>query len=400
LNHMGRPPQRKKKWSSRERMLRALECRAADHTPCAFMMYKGLKNECGDYRQFLQAQLDLGLDVVVELPPRPPVVANEHPNLHGLPVGYAPGVQTQERVSTGDEGEKLLTKEYQTPDGVLRVEVPGITDWPWASQIPFLDDHIIAAARKQLVEKPEDLKALRHLLVPPTKEEIDSYREESQPYLEFAREKGLLVAGGWGVGGDMAGWLCGLKELILMTYRRPKFLADLLEMIAEWNRRRMEAAFQMPLDLYVKRAWYENCDFWTPVSWKTYLQPSLKKEVRLAHEAGVKFGYLITSKAMPLIEGIVEAGVDVLIGVDPREYDLETLREKTRGRMCLWGGVNGHLTVETGTKTEVRTEVRRAMRILSPGGGFILSPVDNVSEHTPGIEANVRQLITTWQELR
>ena len=53
--------------------------------------------------------------------------------------------------------------------------------------------------------------------------------------------------------------------------------------------------------------------------------------MELAHQAGVKFGYIVTSKAMPLIEGIIEAGVDVLIGVDPREYDLETLAAKTRG---------------------------------------------------------------------
>ena len=43
--------------TSRERLLAALNCQQPDHTPCAFMMYKGLKNQCSDYRQFLEAQM-------------------------------------------------------------------------------------------------------------------------------------------------------------------------------------------------------------------------------------------------------------------------------------------------------------------------------------------------------
>jgi hypothetical protein len=66
-------------------MMAALERHSPDHAPCAFMMFKGLKSQCADYREFIMAQLDLGLDTVVELPPRLPVLVNDHYNLHGLP---------------------------------------------------------------------------------------------------------------------------------------------------------------------------------------------------------------------------------------------------------------------------------------------------------------------------
>jgi len=62
--------------------------------------------------------------------------------------------------------------------------------------------------------------------------------------------------------------------------------------------------------------------FWNPLSWKKFIQPILKEDAALVHEHGAKFGYIITSSAMPLIEAIIEAGVDVIIGVDPCEYDL------------------------------------------------------------------------------
>ena len=103
---------------------------------------------------------------------------------------------------------------------------------------------------------------------------------------------------------------------------------------------------------------------------------------------------------MPLVESIIVAGVDVLIGVDPRQYDLEKLAGQARGRLCLWGGVNGHLTIERGSPEDVESEVARAMQILAPQGGFILSPVDNVREDSAGIEANVKRLIQSWEQRR
>ncbi len=390
----------KPNWTSRERMQAALACQTPDHPPCAFMMYKGLKDRCADYRTFIGAQLDLGLDTVVELPPRPPVVVNDHYNLHGLPVSYDPLVHIREWKETKAGEDDVLVKEYATPGGSLRVEVQKTSDWPWGDHVPFLDDRLVPSSRKYLVERPEDLEALRYLLTPPTPAEVDAYRRESAPYLELAGQNGLLVAGGWGVGADLIGWVCGLKNMIFMTYRQPDFLRDLLGLISAWNRTRMEAAFTLPLDLYIKRAWYENCDFWTPASWQEFILPLLTEEVRLAHQAGVKFGYLITSNVMPLVESIIAAGVDVLVGVDPRQYDLEKLAGQARGKLCLWGGVNGHLTVERGSPADVESEVAHAMQVLAPQGGFILSPVDNVREDSLGIEANVKRLIQSWEQRR
>jgi uroporphyrinogen decarboxylase len=102
---------------------------------------------------------------------------------------------------------------------------------------------------------------------------------------------------------------------------------------------------------------------------------------------------------MPLLDMFAEAGVDVLIGVDPGAWNLTLAKEKLAGRVALWGGTNGHLTVEHGSPQEVRAEVRRALEVLSPGGGFVLSPVDNVRENTPGARENVQVLIDEWRRL-
>jgi hypothetical protein len=133
------------------------------------------------------------------------------------------------------------------------------------------------------------------------------------------------------------------------------------------------------------------------MNWRRFIQPILKKDVELAHQMGAKFGYILTSNAIKLIEPIIESGVDVLIGIDPHQYDLVILAKQAEGKLCVWGGVNGHLTVEKGAQADIRKEVDQVMNLFTGKGGFILSPVDNIREYTPEIEANVQTLIKAWK---
>jgi hypothetical protein len=386
--------------TSRQRMLAALACQQPDHVPCSFMIFGGLKSRCDTYVDFIERQIDMGLDVFVKLPPRPPVVVNDHYNLHGLPVSYDPRVTVQEWVEhLSGESTPLMVKQYHTPAGVLRAEVLRTEDWRWGDHVPFLDDYIGPRSQKFLVEEPEDLEALRYLLVPLTNQEADSFFSESQPVLDLARRHDLLVAGGWGVGADMFGWIFGLQQMIYAIYDRPDFVHDVLDLIAGWNRQRMETVLHAGIDLYIKRAWYENCFFWTPDAYREFLYPVLKADAELAHQKGAKLGYIVTANCMPLLGTFAEAGVDVLIGVDPAAWDMERAKKELGGRVCLWGGVNGHVTVEQGSAQQVRAEVRAAMEVLAPGGGFILSPVDNVRATTPRAVENTRVLIDEWRRL-
>ena len=385
--------------NSRERLLAAIEHRDVDHVPCSFMLYKSLLTQSHGYSEFIQRQIAMGLDAFVQLPPRAPVVKSDSYNLHGLPVSFHKEVTTREWKET-ISGEKwpVLFKAYDTPAGKLTAEVFQDPEWPYDEHVPFLDDHLESRAHKYLITTIEELGALRYLLVPPNEKEITNFKEESRPLQEFAAREGLLVAGGWGVGADMLAWLYGLEHMMFAVYDRPDLLDELLDIVYLWNQNRMQVVLDAGIDLYIKRAWYENCDFWTPDSWRRYIYPMLKGDVDLAHDMGAKFGYLITANCMPLLEDIYRAGVDVIIGVDPAKWDLVKTHDILGGKVCLWGGVNGHLAVEQGSEDQVRQQVCEALDIFKQGGGFILSPVDNIRENTALTNHNVEALIDEWQK--
>jgi hypothetical protein len=364
------------------------------------MLFNALKAESTDYLDFIKRQLDLGLDAYVQIPPRQPVVANDYYNLHGLPVNYDPQVEVKEWKETReDQPYPVMIKEYITPAGTLRAEVRQDEGWRWGDHVPFLDDYLVGRSYKFIVDDQADLDALRYLLVPPTAEEIAAFKAESAPVLEFAREHDLLVAGGWGIGADLIGWVYGLHRLPYTVFDDPDFVHELLDIIAQWNRARMEVLLQEGIDLFIKRAWYENCDNFTPRHYREFVKPVLEADVALAHEYDTKMSFMMTSNCMALLDDIRETGVDAIIGVDPEQWNLEEAYQKLGGQVCMWGGVNGHLTVEMGKPEAVRAEVRRAIDTLAPSGGFILSPVDNVREFTPAARENVAALIDEWKQV-
>ncbi|MBI2501751.1 MAG: hypothetical protein HYW07_00755 [Candidatus Latescibacteria bacterium] len=268
--------------------------------------------------------------------------------------------------------------------------------------MPFMDDFLAPRCSRYLVQAREDLAALRHLLVPPTAADLETCRQAWAPGRRLARRHDLLLAGGWGVGGDALAWFCGLQQAVLMALDQSEFFAELLGLIAAWNRPRMQAYLDFGVDLFVRRGWYEGVDFWSPALFRRFFFPILREEVGLAHRAGARYGYILTSGSMPLHDQLLELGIDVLIGPDPvqgKGTDLARMAAQLRGRMCTWGGVNGFVTVELGTREEIDAAVRAAIETLGPGG-FILSPVDNVRDPKDAVWEKVLSLIEAWKKYR
>ena len=392
--------------SARDRLLAAIEGADGAPVPCSFMIFRALRQHCRDEYEFANRQAEMGLDARVQL--------------DDLPMRLAPGVEVREWVEEGTAGQKILHRIYQTPAGELAAAVRRTEDWPYGDRLPLWDDYVTPRAVAYPITGPEHLEALRWLLPDPTDEDIDAFRREAAARKRFARERGFLFAGGWKSHRDVAGedvtlvgqnggtgtvidalmWLCGGTEPLLWAYDQPDFLRELIGTIEVWNRRRLEVHLDAGLDLVVRRAWYEGTDFWSPRFFREFILPGLRREAQLAHQAGARMGYIMTSGMMPIADLIVESGVDAIIGIDPGEGKGTTLadvRESLGGRVALWGGVSGPLVVEEGEEKDVRRAVDEAMSELAPTGRFILCPVDNVRADTERAWRNVQVFIEAWR---
>ncbi len=390
--------------SPRERMLRAMQHQEPDHAPCAFMSFSAMRGRCQDAYEVVEEELALGLDSMLFIPSSWRNQRPNHPDLRGLPVKLPRSVKTRLwSEELPGESSPVLHKEYHTPAGVLTTLVRKTQDWPYGNMVPLMGDYQVPRAIVPLITSAEDLEPLRTMLIPPDEEDIAAFHAEVQRAKAFCARHGVLLAGGWGVGGDMVGWLCGLERMVLLTADEPQLLEDLLAMIAAWNEARMRVVLEAGVDLYIRRGWYEGADFWSPALYRRFLLPQIQREAQLAHEYDTLFGYIMTTGALPMLDNMLAAQIDVLLGADPLQHGkdpLATMRDKLVGKVCLWGGINGAITVEGGSEDEVRQAVYRALETMYAVHGFILSPVDNITEITLNAWHNVDVLVAAWKDWR
>jgi len=63
--------------------------------------------------------------------------------------------------------------------------------------------------------------------------------------------------------------------------------------------------------------------------------------------------------------------------------DTAALKTRFGGRVVFWGGVDTQRVLPRGTEEDVVLEVRRRIRDLGPGGGFVLAAVHNIQPDVP-----------------
>lgn len=395
--------------TSKERMLTVLNGGKPDHTPCCFFLFSNLYLRSRTEQEFVEKQLEMGLDTVAH-------VGHLNHTLH-LDGMLHPDVKHREWVEQKG-GVKYFCRRLDTPKGPLTSRVRQYEGWPKEGDFPLLKDWIVPRAEEPLVKPEQDLEKVRYLFGPFKDRDIAVLRESAAAAKKLAERHGLLQIGGWKgyvsaglqidpgtMGCDAMAWLSGYEEVMTLAITRPEIIREYAQIIHAWNLKQIGIYLEVTgAELIIRRAWYETTEFWTPEAYRTIIAPTIKREADLVHQAGKKYGYIITSAFLPLVDDILAAGVDVLIGLDPKEgkgTDLRQVKAKFAAKKrTIWGGVSGAVTIETGTKTETEQAVSEALQLLGANGGFILAPMDNVREDTPLAWQNTQAFIDAWKKHR
>ena len=394
----------KNEMSSRDRLLNTFEYKETDHTPCSFMIFENLFHKSRDQKEYIREEINMGMDAVV--------------NVGKLTHSVHKDAKIKEWTENIN-GNKFFIRRIDTPKGPLTQKVMQKNSWPTKDRFPIFDDWLIPRSKEMLVKPEQDLEKLPYLLGDFKKQDIYMLKEEAEKYDRLAKKYNLLqTAGllGWGYNGigwwtyqiaciDVMAWLSGFENIMMLSLTDPSIIEQYVNIISDWNIKQIEIYLDITkADLIARRAWYETTEFWTPETFKRIVAPTIKKEADLVHQAGRKYGYIITAAFHPILDTILDSDIDILIGLDPIEgkgTDMGTIKEKfLEKKKTIWGGVSGAVTVENGSEIETEKAVKNALNILTPGGGFILSPVDNVSDNTAKAWENTAVFMEAWKKYR
>lgn len=137
----------------------------------------------------------------------------------------------------------------------------------------------------------------------------------------------------------------------------------------------------------------------SPDTFRQLVKPRLASLIdHIKSEADVKFMYHTDGTVTPVVEDIIEMGVDILNPIQTSALGMDTavLKELYHGRLCFHGAIDVQQMLPFSPPDEVRYDVAKRIYDLGRGGGYILAPCHNIGSDVP--PENIEAMYEAAQE--
>ena len=111
--------------------------------------------------------------------------------------------------------------------------------------------------------------------------------------------------------------------------------------------------------------------------------PWYKKIGDICREKNIFYVCHSDGKMTDILDELLELGFNGFHPIQPNVMDIRGLKEKYRKRLCLLGNVDLEFPLSTGTPDDVREHVKKLIKDVAPGGGFLLSSSNSITSFVP-----------------
>jgi len=192
--------------------------------------------------------------------------------------------------------------------------------------------------------------------------------------------------------------LAGYEGVLMALAAEPELVRGLVDLSVELNIEMAKEVARCGADFVFTGDDYASTErpLMSPQSFREIFFPGLKRVMAGFHEAGLPIIKHSDGNLMPLLDMILESGIDCLDPIDPiAGMDIAAIKRQHGDRIALKGNVDcGHL-LTFGSEREVVERTKEVIRQAGPGGGLILSSSNSIhSAVKPG------NYLAMWNALR
>jgi uroporphyrinogen decarboxylase len=131
----------------------------------------------------------------------------------------------------------------------------------------------------------------------------------------------------------------------------------------------------------------QNGPLMDPELYRKLIKPRQKELISvIKSRTRAKVFFHICGDVTPFIDDLIDVGVDIInpVQVTAANMSTEVLKKRWGDRRVFWGGgCDTQKILPFGSEEDVREEVKRRIRDLAPGGGFIFTQVHDIQANTP-----------------
>ena len=177
---------------------------------------------------------------------------------------------------------------------------------------------------------------------------------------------------GWHMAFQVRG---GIDKILIDFYRNPSFVKKLMDKIAKSCQGFAKVMAEAGVDaLFVTDDYADRKGpFMNLKIFREYELPNLKEIVNIGRRHGIPVLKHTDGNIYPILEDIIESGIDCLHPIEPEVMSLEDIKDRYGSKICLAGNVDCKYVLPFGDEEDVRRDVRRCIDAAAYGGGFILT---------------------------
>lgn len=136
----------------------------------------------------------------------------------------------------------------------------------------------------------------------------------------------------------------------------------------------------------------------SPKMWREFFKPRYKRQFDLAHKYGLDVYFHCCGFIYDIIPDLIEIGVDMLNLSQPNIFDIEKLGKDFGGKVCFVCPVSYQTTSLSGTREDIRWDVKRLVDNLGCHNGGLIGYVEEY--HSIGMsDENYQHCIDAFREL-
>jgi uroporphyrinogen decarboxylase len=189
-------------------------------------------------------------------------------------------------------------------------------------------------------------------------------------------------------------FLNGFENLLQNFLLQPEFAHRLMDTVLNVNICVARNAIRAGADAIVLADDYAGNDgpLFSRSVFQEFILPRLQRMVDAIHEEGGKVVKHSDGNLWPLLDLIVNTGIDALNPMEPvAGMDIGRIKQLYGNRICLIGNIDCSYILSEAPLEEVEAAVRECIRAASPGGGHIISSSNAI--HSAVKPENYRKMI-------
>jgi len=180
--------------------------------------------------------------------------------------------------------------------------------------------------------------------------------------------------------------LGGMKYLLINYRKNPNLVHRIARIVTDYTIEALSMGVKLGADIIcLDGDLAHNTDLIiSPDQFRTFVKPYYIEIVEHVHRMGLKIIKHTDGNHWKIMEDFLEIGFDGIHPIQPQCLDLATVKKEVGDRICLLGNIDCMFTLVSGSIQEVEEEVKRAIEIAAPGGGYIIASSNTIH---PGVKA-------------